>query len=603
MYIIIAINILLSGLIAKNIYVPNDYTKIQSAINASVNGDIIIVSSGTYIENINFFGKAITVKSINGPIATIIDGGLPINPNFGSTVSFINSEGPDSIISGFTLRNGKSFVTPEGAHLGGGIYCEQSSPIIVNNIISENYADSGGGIYCYGSNCKPYINKCLITDNYTAQGGAGGGIQLRLSDACIDHCIISNHKNGGGIAIWLNCKPILRYNIIKNNITFNTGGGIICSSSPNPIIEYNTITNNTAKQGGGIQLTNGFIKNNIITYNTAQYTSGGGYISGYGGGLDLLDGDNRLEGNLIAYNKAMCYGGGVRCYSAKFSDNIICHNVAGGGTMFDACGGGVYILFSDNYTFKNCIISNNEALNYGGGVYCNGYSKLFLQNNTLVNNKSTKGKGVYGQDGSSVTLVNSILWNDTVDDLFMETGIPDITYCNTMSNIPGVGNISANPMFVDNDNDDFHINYLSPCRNAGDNSWVKGTDDFEGNPRVAYGTVDMGADEFYKHLYVTGDKTPGGLIQGKFVGLPGTTPVGLFIGSGILPAPANTMWGEYWLQAPWFLFPLIPIPSNGILELPNTLPGSIPAPYDIPMQALIGLNADSLTNLEVIEVR
>jgi len=114
----------------------------------------------------------------------------------------------------------------------------------------------------------------------------------------------------------------------------------------------------------------------------------------------------------------------------------------------------------------------------------------------------------------------------------------------------------------------------------------------------------MGADEFYTHLYVTGDKTPGGAIQGKFVGLPGTNPVGLFIGSGVLPSPMPTMWGDYWLQAPWLLLgPLGSIPSNGVMVLPTTLPGTPPAPYDVPMQALIGLDPDSMSNLEILEVR
>ncbi|MFH1999991.1 MAG: hypothetical protein ABIK28_09930 [Planctomycetota bacterium] len=47
----------------------------------------------------------------------------------------------------------------------------------------------------------------------------------------------------------------------------------------------------------------------------------------------------------------------------------------------------------------------------------------------------------------------------------------------------------------------------------------------------------MGADEFYPHLYCTGDFMPGGSIEGKFVGLPDTWPVGLFVGSGIMDPP------------------------------------------------------------------
>jgi len=159
-------------------------------------------------------------------------------------------------------------------------------------------------------------------------------------------------------------------------------------------------------------------------------------------------------------------------------------------------------------------------------------------------------------------------------------------------------------LFVDPGKGDYHIRFQSPCRASGDNSAAAGLHDLEGDPRIAYGTIDIGADEFYTHLYVTGDTTPGGAIQGKLVGLPGTNPVGLFIGSGVLPYPMPTMWGEYRLQAPWVLLgPLGSIPSNGVMILPATLPMSPPAPYDVPMQALIGLNADSLTNVCVLQVR
>ena len=58
----------------KTIHVPADQPTIQAAINAASNGDTVLVSPGTYFENINFIGKAITVKSASGPAVTIIDG-------------------------------------------------------------------------------------------------------------------------------------------------------------------------------------------------------------------------------------------------------------------------------------------------------------------------------------------------------------------------------------------------------------------------------------------------------------------------------------------------------------------------------------------------
>jgi hypothetical protein len=84
-------------------------------------------------------------------------------------------------------------------------------------------------------------------------------------------------------------------------------------------------------------------------------------------------------------------------------------------------------------------------------------------------------------------------------------------------------------------------------------------------------------------------------------------PVGLFVGTSVLPSPKQTIWGAFWLNfiSPWMLlYPLGAIPANGVMVLPSTaLPMSPPAPYDVPMQALIGLNPDSLSNLCVLEVR
>ena len=86
---------------ANVIRVPADQATIQGAINAASNGDLVQVARGTYIENINFMGKAIGVVSEQGPQVTIIDGNQA-----GPVVTFATHETPDAILSGFTLRNG-----------------------------------------------------------------------------------------------------------------------------------------------------------------------------------------------------------------------------------------------------------------------------------------------------------------------------------------------------------------------------------------------------------------------------------------------------------------------------------------------------------------
>jgi hypothetical protein len=92
-------------------------------------------------------------------------------------------------------------------------------------------------------------------------------------------------------------------------------------------------------------------------------------------------------------------------------------------------------------------------------------------------------------------------------------------------------------------------------------------------------------------------------VEAKLIGWPGTGPVALFVGSGVIDPPLPTAWGDFHLQAPWLFVPLAPMPPEGIMVLPGTIPESPPPPYDLPMQGLIGLNSDSLTNLGILEVR
>ncbi|MHC4942017.1 MAG: right-handed parallel beta-helix repeat-containing protein [Planctomycetota bacterium] len=293
-------------------------------------------------------------------------------------------------------------------------------------------------------------------------------------------------------------------------------------------------------------------------------------------------------------------------------------------------GGGI-VCDRSLVTIANNLIMDNDAATWGGGIYITGEAFPLIVNNVVAENSAWEGGGIYFYNevddypdlvntviygntashrggglrilhtGYTPQLANSILWDnyaggfpDQID------GDPDATFCDIQGGYPGTGNINSDPLFVDPAEGDFHIPFDSPCRDAGDDAAAAHTEDFEGDPRIASGGVDMGADEFHLHLYHTGSVTPGGNIKGVIVGSPGAAPVGLFLGSGVLDPPANTMWGKYYLKPPWFLIVLWPIPSNGLMILPATLPGTPPAPYDLPMQALV---TDSLTNLSILRVR
>jgi len=165
----------------------------------------------------------------------------------------------------------------------------------------------------------------------------------------------------------------------------------------------------------------------------------------------------------------------------------------------------------------------------------------------------------------------------------------------------GPGMIDEDPLFVDAINDDFHIPYTSPCCDTGDSD-APGLpeEDFEGDPRVAYATVDMGADECYTHFYYTGEATPGGTVEIKLVGDPGAVPVIIWVGSDYLDDPIWTQYGDWYLEFPLITeinLGLMPSPG-GVLVIPVDIPVGYPT-VELPIQSLIG---SKLTNLCVMSV-
>jgi hypothetical protein len=176
------------------IRVASEQPTIRSAIDVATDGDTVLVATGTYVENINFGGKAITVTSEGGPEVTIIDGGN----DFAPVVRFISGEGRGSVLNGFTLQNGRVGVNSPVE--GGGIAIQNSSPTITNNVIRNNQACSGGGIgidsFGSPSGSSPLIQRNTITSNISpcAIGGGGGGIFIiwKGSPEILDNVISDN---------------------------------------------------------------------------------------------------------------------------------------------------------------------------------------------------------------------------------------------------------------------------------------------------------------------------------------------------------------------------------------------------------------------------
>src|SRR5438132_3842196 len=155
--------------------VPGDYPSIQAGIDAAVNGDTVLVAPGTYVENIDFKGKAINVRSTDGPTATLIDGA-----SRGPVALFFSGETREGVLDGFTLEHGNTeFHPPAFVSEGGGVAIIHSSPTIKNNIIQDNQAESGGGGVGIGSG-SPLLSNDVLRANHQGpySGGDGGGLSI-----------------------------------------------------------------------------------------------------------------------------------------------------------------------------------------------------------------------------------------------------------------------------------------------------------------------------------------------------------------------------------------------------------------------------------------
>lgn len=295
-----------------------------------------------------------------------------------------------------------------------------------------------------------------------------------------------------------------------------------------------------------------------------------------------------ISNNLIFDNQADFSGGGMHLFESTLwiLNNVISNNTT------EKRGGAIYSYYSSVLTITNNTMVRNSAQQNGGGIFCNYFSTSTVTNTILWDNSAPKGKEITVETVSTVNIAHS-----DVDGGFSSVYMDSSCTLNW-----GPSMINFDPNFVDPHNRDFHITYLSPCRDYGDLSAPGLPEtDFEGDPRNSFAGVDLGADEFNTHLYYTGDAIPGGEVEAKFIGQPSSMPVGLWFGSGVLDPPIPSTFGNWYLQYPWLgpiILDTIPYPK-GILVISATIPTTPTGPYSLPMQALIG---DELSNLCILQV-
>lgn len=290
----------------------------------------------------------------------------------------------------------------------------------------------------------------------------------------------------------------------------DSGGGLWIEDDLGITVRNSTITSNTAHyDGGGIwvgQNSELALETSIVSDNTANGWGGGGII--VKAGATLVVSETLITGNVVGDT-----GGGINVHQGnnivRIYDSVIQGNHAINGNA-----GGIWAGEGAYLELVNDIIAKNESWDCCAGMQIYR-SSAWVMNTTVVSNSTTTGGGGNGffidfNDESDwfVTMTNSILWDNVPGD-FGTYRLGTSTYTITYSDIgdgfvPGPGNISGDPLFVDMANGDYHLQPDSPCVDTGTNAGAP-DHDWESDPRPMDGdldgtpVVDIGADEFKQY--------------------------------------------------------------------------------------------------------
>ncbi|MHC4735386.1 MAG: choice-of-anchor Q domain-containing protein, partial [Planctomycetota bacterium] len=486
----------------RDIYVPSEYLTIQEAISRSWNGGTVWLADRFYRgqgnRDIDFLGRAITVRSENGPENCIIDPqGSKYNPHRGFYLH--NGEGPNSIIVGLTITNAY-------ANEGGGIYCQGSSPTLINCKFNRNSAQIWGGAIS-NRNSNSTLIDCTFSTNSALWGGAVACSYCYQGPTLVNCTFGGNSAKNGGAMYNDHSRPtVTDSNFSGNSARFGGGvynfGGVYDLSFSSPKLNNCTFSENSASSyGGGIFNfeSSPLVANCEFTGNSARFYAGGMYNSkdsnpmlgnctfsgnsaNYGGAIFCLtDSRAALTNCMITGNSANSYGGGLYGCLGPVSNCTITNNTAD-------IGGGLY---GCNGPITNCIISGNTAGSRGGALYsCHD----LIMSCTIVDNSGA------ALDYCSGPIINCIIWsgdpnNSPGDSVLSGSSVP--LYSCVQGGCDGMGCISADPRFVDSQNGDYHLLPNSPCKDTGSYYYYMNLPctDRDGATRMVGGQLDMGCFE------------------------------------------------------------------------------------------------------------
>ncbi|MFI5377669.1 MAG: right-handed parallel beta-helix repeat-containing protein [Tepidisphaerales bacterium] len=407
--------------------------------------------------------------------------------------------GTDRSIS-FQLKSG---VACFGGYAGCGAADPNARDVVANpSILSGDLGTAGNNTdNSYHVVVGSGTDSTAILDGITIAAGnadtssfptyCGSGMFNSFGSPTLFNCTFSGNSAsyGGGIFNTLSSSPALTNCTFSGN-TAGSGGGIYNNSSSNPTLTNCMFTGNSAFHGGGVYSysSDGVTSNPTLT----NCTFSGNSAIGNGGGMFSYDWNSSSSATLtnctFSGNTADFGGGMYNTHSATSLVLVNCVFIGNSGV----CGGGMYNDSASSPTLTNCTFSGNTASISDGGI-------------------ANFGSGIYNS-ASSPRLTNCIIWGSGSLPIFnYGSSTPVITYSDIQGGYAGIGNISADPLFVrspwtgfdglfgttDDDYGDVRLRTGSPALDIGSNSAIPAgvITDLAGNGRIQNGTVDMGAYE------------------------------------------------------------------------------------------------------------